>query len=126
MGILSKLFGTDLKTVEEEHLLNVYEVELEFQNGETKTFEAYNEGDRHNGQIHYSTDLKLETSTSRTGAKVRIEGEFESYNVEVLAREPKVRKVADELWVVTYVSSSGRLKGGTQELSLEDRTEVEE
>lgn len=85
--------------LEKEQKVSRYEATVEYQNGETETFECYG-ADRGDHTVTFKLDLKPNTSLLFDEPTLR--HETRSVNYETLAREPVLERAGTDLVTFTY------------------------
>lgn len=91
---------SDTRTTEKE--LTVYEVEIEYRNGETETFESYGVRQDGSDRIVFNTEIYARKRFSYDNADMKFGYNTRSVHYEVLSREPKQRELRTEGHRITY------------------------
>lgn len=107
--------------------LDVYEVTVEYRNGDVETFETYLTSLRRDHEVSFKVEPKTRRSYNRGSPS--IEYTRRPISFEVLARDPIEEHIATETWKVSYTGFADDAESyarGSEELERIDRVEVVE
>lgn len=101
---------------------NVFQATIHYDNGDTRTLKCYGERERTDGAIVFAVDPTPVERPDEWGYKGMLQFDGEMVHVAYMSREPKMKKVAEEVWEFEWREVNGNALNHSVE--VESRREI--